>query len=208
MSQSNTNPIQCDDQLFVDKHQMVLDYYRAGMSVRAACRAVGISPSTFGRWRKRGEAELARMDSGTGKKGKKIKSSEVAYVLFVREYRTAQGEKAGKAELIVFEGATKGFTVEEQKTIRVFDEAGQLKGSQEETKIKKLPPDMRAAQWWLQHNDEAQYGPQAQRVEVEDVTPETGPRKTTKADAMSLIGAISQRKVSADLADEEGDDVE
>lgn len=195
-----------DDQLFFDKRGDFLDFYSAGMSMKSACNAIGISPSTFGKWVRRGEAELKRMDPDKpGAKGKKVKASEIPYVDFVREYRRQQGTKTGKAELNLFKGATKGFTIKETKTIVFYDEDGNEKGSQEEEKIKELPPDMRSLQWWLKHNEPDAYGEQAQRVEFEDVTPEEG-RKPDTVKVTAMIAAVERRKISADEPEPDDDD--
>ena len=74
-----------------DVMTQVESLFRAGNYIETACEFVGITKPTFYDWRRRGQAELDRVENGTSSK-LRVRKSEALFVEFFLRTKRAQAE--------------------------------------------------------------------------------------------------------------------
>ncbi|HET9656657.1 MAG TPA: hypothetical protein VFP72_14980 [Kineosporiaceae bacterium] len=180
-----------------DVEKQLIDATRAGAPVHAAAAAVGLSQRAVFRWLQRGHDELEARDEGRAPD-----PDEQQYVDLWVGVEKARAQATVRAVANIQRCAAGGIVTEETTRRYRDPDTGEMV---EETTVKKTAPDWRASAWYLERQQRADFGRQA---ELAVTGPGGGPVQVEHAvDVESLAARIhgALQRLELPGADEDSD---
>lgn len=189
--------------------QMIVDYLQLGATVEDACAYTGVSPRAYYLWRRRGQAEIDRVE---GNSRASVRNDEAMYVQFFHDTTRAQAA-ARVAAVGTVRSAIKGTTQNERRT-ETFSETRLRRlpdGSEQPYQYvrevvtvteREVPGDWRAAIEYLKRRDPDNW---SDRIHIDDWRSDA--LKGIKAGDIlfaELVEAFGDRSLAVQLFHEAG----